>query len=127
MLYHRLRLQIIIQSRLPKLPANPRIPEPTKRRIRRKRIPTVDVDCPGTDAVDEFGGLVEVLGDDAGAQSVPAVVGAFDDFVGVFVFEEAHDRAEDLLFCDGHFIGDISEDCGLDEIAFITVLFSTDQ
>ena len=64
---------------------------------------------------------VRVLPEHQPAESELGVVrqrdGLVNTAIGVVVFQDAQDRAEDLLAGDPHLRGDVGEDCGLHEIA----------
>ena len=66
---------------------------------------------------------VQILGHDARSQAELSVVGAADHFFFAVVGEDAHHRAEDFFFDDGHVVGAIGEhgrghECALGQIAF---------
>ena len=63
---------------------------------------------------------------DGGGQ---AICGAVTDLDGILLgleFGDRADGAEDLLLHDLHVLADVGEDCGLDEVALLSVTSTTD-
>ena len=101
--------------------------EASERSLSIKGIIAVDVDCSGSEGVGNLEDVVHVPGDDSSSESIVAVVGSLDDLVHILELHEAHDRAKDLLLGNGHVVGHISEDGGLDEVSFLSVALSSQE
>ena len=64
-------------------------------------------------------GFLNVLRPDRSGEAVVGAVGSLDDFIDTFKRQDAHDRAEDFIARDRHFIANVGKDRRLDEVAFV--------
>src|SRR4029077_19543726 len=77
----------------------------------------VDVDDAGTDPTRQAMGSIDVARPQPGGQAVRRVVGDGQALVLVVEVGHGQDRAEDLLACDAHGVGDAGEDGRRDVVA----------
>src|SRR5580693_10004223 len=91
---------VVVEDFVAHLPAPAGLLVPAERQRRVEYVVTVDPDCAGPELLGEGVGLGDVLGPDARAEAVLAVVGDAGDLLQVGERRGDQDRAEDLLADD---------------------------
>src|SRR5580704_2119026 len=113
----RFHFGVGLQGLVAHLPAPARLLVATEGQGGVEDVVTVDPDGAGPDLLGQGVGLGDVLGPDAGPQTVGAVVGHPGDLVEALEGSGHHHGAEDLLPDDLHVGPGVGEDGGLDEVA----------
>ncbi len=80
-------------------------------------VAAVDRNPARADAPREFLGDFDVFARDVAGKTVFGVVGDGDGFVVILISEDTKHRAEDFLTRDGHIVGHVGKDGGLDVVA----------
>lgn len=93
--------------------------ESTERSLNHSGVIAVDPNRARANSGRELHSLIDVLGENARPQAIVGVVTTFDDLIEALIFEDLHDGTEDFLLGNAHFVGDIGEDCRLNEVALL--------
>src|SRR3970040_2374304 len=112
-----LGLDVLVETLDTGLTPESRLLETAEGSLRGARVPVVDAHHPELELLAHFEGGRQVAGVDIGGQPVIGGMGEGDGVIDVTEGDDRHDRAEDLLFVDGHARLHVGEDGGLIEVA----------
>ena len=82
-------------------------------------------DCTGAESIRNTDGSIEVSGVHCRSKSVRGRVANADPILNRLEFGNRANRAENLFLHNLHIFTDIRKDCGLDEIAFLSMTLAT--
>ena len=115
---HSLNLRISLQSSLPQLPSNSTLLHAPKRNPRITILARINPNHPRLDLSRDPMRLLQISRENRSPQPILARIRPRDSFSLIFESTYHGERAEDFFLPDRHGVGDVCENCGLDEEAF---------